>query len=1120
MAGFQTLLDDPGYRDLSPDDQLRLRAEFFNSKVASDPGFRSLPQADQLTLRTEMLVPAPPAATSSFLGGAINEASRLTGIGQPGLLEHFATGPPTTQGSLLRGGVLPSVARGLDTGLAIAALPATAAYQAAKTAVEGWGALVGTALNLAKLDPRIDLPEETPLSTLAGLGSGIVVPYGVAQVAGKLGTPIPKTAPPLPKEQLALPPSSGVTQIGPSRVFEAGPMGGINQVEVGAFELREVLSQRQSIERTLSAAREMTTGQPMTVGRRTTGVEPTKVFVPAPGVYTRELPISGSGASTTQRLGKPPETVGESQLRRLADGTYELGVPVDEASKVHLAINTPPSARAIMPEGLAKTADRLAPGPLGSPSDWAVKAASLKTRIRIPRIFDWMPHELFKDIPVLRNTVSATYRAMDDAALVERELGQAFTGAVKGLTPESVINVTKALDGKLPHSSLTATEAPAFARLRQLLDQVAEPGARRENYFRHTFQYLQASQVAKIGNTPISRIIEIGDGPAYIPIRAQNMVPAKYVPSYAKARSDVERTPEYGLRPLMLYAHMYGRNKILNGGTDPITGRTFDSLLGTLRTGVAKTPETLMPTVINWVNDVLGVPQPRGAQLLGPNTEAVVRTIKMAQNARLLGGNPLSPVQNLTTTLNTLAEVKTTNWAMGWKDTLDKSKWSLAKQYNVTSDLSKAEMEVLDVIKAEVVAGKISRQTMTAFRASENLVRGQSFFAGLREAGSRGLTGEKAVNWARDLVGETQFRYSKEAYAESFRKPGAGQLLSQFKPFQLNQMMFMKNLAVKDVQDLARLGQSLWRKDLADYGGGLPFKRTIKFWTAAVALFGSDAATAGLDKVISNTLSGDPEKWRVKGLIPATGIYVANQIGMGALPIEDFRSLLFFLPGPTAAMISDAASAATYWAATPEAPYGRDLSFDSLSGRGFGSPMTPDQLATKLTRMLPVAGIFVNRVRNSILQLQNQGVLKESLNLPQAFGLEPQQGALRMAPPAGALDVKPGVTQALKTGMGVQDPLVQQMIELGQENTRLIEARNQTAGRAADLWAAGKQDEARALMDSFQKRWGHSIILSPEAVRRSKLEQLIPRLDRQTKKAPRDTRGLMQERLERLLRER
>src|SRR3990167_7112236 len=274
MAGFQTLLDDPGYRDLSPDDQLRLRAEFFNSKVASDPGFRSLPQADQLTLRTEMLVPAPPAATSSFLGGAINEASRLTGIGQPGLLEHFATGPPTTQGSLLRGGVLPSVARGLDTGLAIAALPATAAYQAAKTAVEGWGALVGTALNLAKLDPRIDLPEETPLSTLAGVKLGIVVPYGVAQVAGKLGTPIPKTAPPLPKEQLALPPSSGVTQIGPSRVFEAGPMGGINQVEVGAFELREVLSQRQSIERTLSAAREMTTGQPMTVGRRTTGVEP------------------------------------------------------------------------------------------------------------------------------------------------------------------------------------------------------------------------------------------------------------------------------------------------------------------------------------------------------------------------------------------------------------------------------------------------------------------------------------------------------------------------------------------------------------------------------------------------------------------------------------------------------------------------------------------------------------------------------------------------------------------------------------------------------------------------------------------------------------------------------
>lgn len=1101
------LLADPRFRELPLADQTKLRAEAF-LEISSDPRFSQLAPAEQLQLRREAMGAEEPPSLLSRAGQVAGDVAEKFGlgplVGRTGPLESL-TGPPTTEGSLLRGGVLPSVARGLDKGLAatlllpVAGVPVAGTVAmglgtAAKDIVELGGAVVGRVPGVGKLlnlvglaSPEAASVEETPFSQLVGL---------VGTVGGGAGlTKLPKPQPTrevLPKGTVILEPPEP-PKPRPSKVSELLDPEPYTQAKIphGAGLGSEVpspfspISQRESNERILDAAVELATKghRPLDLG-----------------------------------------TVGEARrIKHLELEAAEKGrrvvVQAEEAPKVRLGLGAPPSERLTMPDGLAQTLDAVAPGPLGSPSSTALKIAVWKHRLGgiAPRLWGWPIDDIVKDVPEVLKAVMASYRGMDDAAAIERTINDFWATSARGLSRDSIIRVNKALDGALPTDQLASTtvssrrtlgetltgkpklvnsESAAFAARREMLDKLRDPVAFRADYFPHPHQFLHATTVARIGDTPIKKVIEIVEGEKYIPVRAEQMISKEFRPFYKKARTLEGPAVDYSDEPLQLYAHNYARNAVLNGGLEPVTGRKFEGLLGVLRRGLADTPEQLLEPVTTWANDLLGVPRGKGLQLFGAATEPAVRTIKSVQTARLLGANLTSVLQNGLTDLNVFANTRNSSYAGSFKDMLNPVLWSEATKYNVVSNLSRADYEILGRARAEVLAGKVSQEVMSLFRASETLVRGKAYFAFLREAAANGLKGEEAVNWARDWVYKTQVRYSSEALPEGMRLPGAGQLVQQYKPFQIGQTLIYKNAISADVKDLA---QGLTQH--------IPFKRTLKLLGGTIALVGSDAATMGLDKTISKVLTDNEDTLRVKGFFPAMGIYFFNQIGLGIIPIENFRSTLFFLPGPAISMVLDAMSIASSWVPTLDAPYGRDFSLDSLARQGLGSPLSPDQLATKMTRLLPVAGVFGDRIRKSLLQLANQGNVVESRNLRQAFGLEPQGGAL----------LREGNSiSAVKTAIGIQDPAVRKMQELVQENREILETRRRVIQQAARLFEAGDTEEAHQLLEAFEKKYGIRAVLSRESVRNARREQLAPVAERQIREAPRSARQLFRERLEKL----
>src|SRR3990167_6356355 len=59
MPDFQSLLADPRYQSLAPEDQLDVRRKFFH-KVAGDPRFAQLPDADKSNIGNKILFAGQP----------------------------------------------------------------------------------------------------------------------------------------------------------------------------------------------------------------------------------------------------------------------------------------------------------------------------------------------------------------------------------------------------------------------------------------------------------------------------------------------------------------------------------------------------------------------------------------------------------------------------------------------------------------------------------------------------------------------------------------------------------------------------------------------------------------------------------------------------------------------------------------------------------------------------------------------------------------------------------------------------------------------------------------------------------------------------------------------------
>ena len=104
----------------------------------------------------------------------------------------------------------------------------------------------------------------------------------------------------------------------------------------------------------------------------------------------------------------------------------------------------------------------------------------------------------------------------------------------------------------------------------------------------------------------------------------------------------------------------------------------------------------------------------------------------------------------------------------------------------------------------------------------------------------------------------------------------------------------------------------------------------------------------------------------------------------------------------------------------------------------------------------------------------------------------------------------------LRTAMGVQSPERAARLELGGEQIDLIQARNQTVRNAARLVAVGQQEKALKLLEAFEKKYGVTARLSPQAIRAAMLSAQIPVEERRARRAPRELRGALMSELEAL----
>jgi hypothetical protein len=354
------------------------------------------------------------------------------------------------------------------------------------------------------------------------------------------------------------------------------------------------------------------------------------------------------------------------------------------------------------------------------------------------------------------------------------------------------------------------------------------------------------------------------------------------------------------------------------------------------------------------------------------------------------------------------------------------------------------------------------------FAKAEELNRLHAFAAGYRDAVRMGLKGDDIVQHAKRVVDETQFRFGPENAPGMLRQSGGGKLtevagvVGQFKKFQINQAVFLKNLLLHDPAGFA------------------------KWLTGTVTLGGTELL--GVKQVkdsIVGALGGDPKDVKFRGLLGEAGIYLGNQIGLGALPFESVRDLAFAIPGPALSHILEVASVVSNKALSPT---------DMASGR-YGDELAPDDWASRLVRL---GSVQANRIRQAIVQARTEGPnVMAPRNQSEAFGISPPTGrALRPKQPGGVVT----------TAVGARRSQDQEYMESQQAVAEKTQRWNDLTRKYNEARAAKDFDAMEDLRVQAQDEFGKTLRGSKEGVKGARHRQRTPGLERQIEAAPKQIR--------------
>jgi hypothetical protein len=270
----------------------------------------------------------------------------------------------------------------------------------------------------------------------------------------------------------------------------------------------------------------------------------------------------------------------------------------------------------------------------------------------------------------------------------------------------------------------------------------------------------------------------------------------------------------------------------------------------------------------------------------------------------------------------------------------------------------------------------------------------------------------------------------------------------------------------------------------------------MKFWGAGTAVFGADAMTLGII---------DTDATWAQGALPLLGVWMGNQMGLGALPIEDVKSLGFALQGPTLAAFLDAVSVGA--TLTTGKQYNFDIPSLASGKVGGTDPIDWEATLSRTVRLAP-AGTQLNRLRQALLisRQEDEEFVRRPLTLREATGAKPMTDlSPQKRPMLPGLVTPPREAEVGRTILGIQTPESAIERRAGQDITR-IKAENAAAiRRVAELIISGNDEEAMDLMDKLEVP-ATSTAMSA-AIKRAILEREL----REWKQAPARIKGKVAE---------
>lgn len=590
---------------------------------------------------------------------------------------------------------------------------------------------------------------------------------------------------------------------------------------------------------------------------------------------------------------------------------------------------------------------------------------------------------------------------------------------------------------------------------------------------------------------------------------------------FLQARTSKAQADDYSLEALKKYVRGASSKIAIDGGIDPATKQAISGFLKEVEDVLPHIPTELAGYFGRYINDVIGV----GGTAL-KDTNRFVRAVKSYEFSRTIGFNPLSAMVNSTQQLLTVAHVSPQGMTAGYKEAFkalvkkDKKLLAELKANGIQGSLSKGDIAALEKL-GENWADKAVDWSGTMFRKVESLNRAQAYFAGKYDAlnglgGTKGVArkGKDAVEYARDIVDQTQFRLDRASLPENWRKPGPRQLALQFKGFQAKYTQRLKDMAKQDIEDFVRAENPIEAAKVA------VTSKSAKFWVTGSLLFGTDVMTLGWDKTMGlrrNRTEARPDGEALfTGAFPLlAGVYLGHQVGLGSLPLEDAKSVMFSVVGPTASSILDGLSLGVSLATGKEYDYSTRNWF---SGRENGiDPMDPESNMSRVIRALP-GGVQVDRIRKgvNIMRQEPDDSIRRPLTGEQAFfGAEripeetPQGREMR---PWGLLP--PRVAEATRTITGL--PSRESSLERDdkQEARTLDKQGDAMLSRAHTLFVAGKEDEAQDMIDAFNDKHGTNYRLTAQGRKNARQKTYQDPKDRQIRQMPKAARSRGREILE------